>query len=288
MLVGGATLGVTAPAMATPPTPPAPTLTLSAAYPKKGDAVTLTSTLRGCGQGNNASPGTVHFNYAVWDANGQLPQNAAFTAGTFSGDGSSFTVSKTFAPGTFTPGNYTAQAYGNGAPCYSDPNNFVESAYVHFRVVTVPSAPSRPTVVAGNHSLTISWKATAQADGYQFTTNGGKNWSRRTTALTATATGFPNGGVHQVRVRALDGPLIGPISLATAARVGAPAVILPPTVRQGSKGPVVQRLQLLLGIRADGIFGRQTLLVVQGYQAAHYLAADGIVGAATWKSLLHV
>ena len=57
------------------------------------------------------------------------------------------------------------------------------------------------------------------------------------------------------------------------------------TVKYGSKGDTVKELQALLGIKADGVFGKDTLSAVKAYQTAHGLEADGIVGKQTWASL---
>ncbi|WP_066022838.1 MULTISPECIES: GH25 family lysozyme [Clostridium] len=56
--------------------------------------------------------------------------------------------------------------------------------------------------------------------------------------------------------------------------------------------PYVNRLatriiQFRMGIKFDGIFGRQTEAYVKNYQARHGLNHDGIVGNATWSSLLN-
>lgn len=64
-----------------------------------------------------------------------------------------------------------------------------------------------------------------------------------------------------------------------------------PTLRRGMRGPDVIRLQRLLhtaepSIRPDGIFGSRTEAAVRGFQVAHGLDADGIVGARTWGKLL--
>lgn len=59
-----------------------------------------------------------------------------------------------------------------------------------------------------------------------------------------------------------------------------------PTVGYGAQGNITKWIQSKLGINADGIFGRQTLVAVQNFQAGHGLSADGIVGVNTWKALL--
>ena len=60
------------------------------------------------------------------------------------------------------------------------------------------------------------------------------------------------------------------------------------TLRRGSKGSEVKELQYALSLIPDGIFGPVTEEAVKDYQQSHGLEADGIVGAATWKSLLSV
>lgn len=59
-----------------------------------------------------------------------------------------------------------------------------------------------------------------------------------------------------------------------------------PVLRIGSRGEAVARMQRTLGITpADGMFGRVTQFHVEEFQSAHNLAADGIVGRATWAAL---
>lgn len=57
------------------------------------------------------------------------------------------------------------------------------------------------------------------------------------------------------------------------------------TLKYGSKGDEVKKLQTSLGITADGIFGSQTDAAVREYQKANGLTVDGIVGKNTWGSL---
>ncbi|MBQ7153207.1 MAG: peptidoglycan-binding protein, partial [Clostridia bacterium] len=49
------------------------------------------------------------------------------------------------------------------------------------------------------------------------------------------------------------------------------------TIRKGSKGDDVRKLQELLGITADGFFGPITKAAVVAYQSVNGLKADGIV-----------
>lgn len=60
------------------------------------------------------------------------------------------------------------------------------------------------------------------------------------------------------------------------------------TLKKGCTGSDVKRLQELLGITADGIFGAGTAARVVEFQATHGLSPDGIVGAKTWSVLLSV
>ena len=60
-----------------------------------------------------------------------------------------------------------------------------------------------------------------------------------------------------------------------------------PQLEEGVNGESVAAVQKLLGgLTVDGIFGQLTREGVLHFQAAHNLAADGIVGAHTWGSLL--
>ncbi|GAB3874480.1 peptidoglycan-binding domain-containing protein [Terrabacter terrigena] len=58
-------------------------------------------------------------------------------------------------------------------------------------------------------------------------------------------------------------------------------------------GPAVRTLQYMLRasgrtVAADGVLGSGTESAVRGYQAAHGLSADGVVGDNTWYSILPV
>lgn len=56
-------------------------------------------------------------------------------------------------------------------------------------------------------------------------------------------------------------------------------------LKKGSRGDEVATLQEMLGIDADGIFGKKTEDSVKAFQKTHGLVADGIVGAKTWAAL---
>lgn len=57
------------------------------------------------------------------------------------------------------------------------------------------------------------------------------------------------------------------------------------TLRRGSTGPQVVKLQEALGLKADGNFGPGTEEAVRRYQRAKGLTADGIAGPATQRAL---
>lgn len=65
-----------------------------------------------------------------------------------------------------------------------------------------------------------------------------------------------------------------------------------PILRQGITGPAVARVQETLRVRGfyngeiDGIFGPGTEAAVKDFQSSVQLAADGVVGPATWSALL--
>lgn len=63
-----------------------------------------------------------------------------------------------------------------------------------------------------------------------------------------------------------------------------------PTVKLGSTGEAVRRLQTLLNkhgarLKVDGIFGAKTLAAVRAFQKKVHITIDGIVGPQTWGKL---
>ena len=65
---------------------------------------------------------------------------------------------------------------------------------------------------------------------------------------------------------------------------------LPPTtayktVKKGSRGLWVRKIQAALGIQVDGIFGKKTEAALKGWQAANGLQSDGIAGRVTYRAM---
>ena len=60
-----------------------------------------------------------------------------------------------------------------------------------------------------------------------------------------------------------------------------PRAAISTTLRKGSRGDAVKRVQRKLGLAADGVFGSGTEAAIKKWQAANDLVADGIVGPAS-------
>jgi len=59
-----------------------------------------------------------------------------------------------------------------------------------------------------------------------------------------------------------------------------------PTIKRGSRGDYVKKLQTALAVTVDGAFGPATEAAVIAFQKKVGLPADGIVGPYTWEALL--
>jgi len=66
----------------------------------------------------------------------------------------------------------------------------------------------------------------------------------------------------------------------------APRAQITETVRRGSTGDAVKRIQRKLGLVQDGDFGPATERAVMAWQRANGLVADGIVGPKTLEAML--
>lgn len=57
-----------------------------------------------------------------------------------------------------------------------------------------------------------------------------------------------------------------------------------PTIKRGSEGRAVSIWQIIIDVKADGIFGAATQKATKAFQSERGLASDGIVGPKTWKA----
>jgi peptidoglycan hydrolase-like protein with peptidoglycan-binding domain len=93
----------------------------------------------------------------------------------------------------------------------------------------------------------------------------------------------------------VDG-IVGPVTWSALGGDGAE----PPTLSQGSRGTVVEKLQQALNegrgsfapnsnpvLALDGIYGPHTATAVEGAQRLGHISADGIVGLQTWALPVH-
>lgn len=60
------------------------------------------------------------------------------------------------------------------------------------------------------------------------------------------------------------------------------------TIKQGSKGDEVKVLQLVIGVKDDGIFGNNTKSALKKWQKKYGLSSDGIAGAQTWGKMADI
>ena len=59
-----------------------------------------------------------------------------------------------------------------------------------------------------------------------------------------------------------------------------------PTLRQGSRGELVELVQAKVNVTPDGVFGGHTEAAVRQFQRDHALVPDGIVGPRTWAAIV--
>jgi hypothetical protein len=65
----------------------------------------------------------------------------------------------------------------------------------------------------------------------------------------------------------------------------APPALAEKTVERGDRGKTVRKLQRLLHVDADGVFGKGTVRALKRFQRRRHMRADGIAGPATWRAL---
>lgn len=98
----------------------------------------------------------------------------------------------------------------------------------------------------------------------------GKGWARRVEDVRATATAMTGGNASPV----MSSP-------GTMDREADDYV----AVRKGSTGDWVRKVQEVLNIQADGIFGKDTEAALKTWQQAHGLEPDGIAGRNTYRAM---
>jgi peptidoglycan hydrolase-like protein with peptidoglycan-binding domain len=76
-----------------------------------------------------------------------------------------------------------------------------------------------------------------------------------------------------------------PVRLSPTPEEQGEMIPFPGVLRKGSRSSAVKFVQTCVGATGDGIFGRGTRAKVIKWQRAHGLAADGIVGPATWAAM---
>jgi hypothetical protein len=65
----------------------------------------------------------------------------------------------------------------------------------------------------------------------------------------------------------------------------APPALAERTVERGDRGKTVRKLQRLLHVDADGVFGKGTVRALKRFQRRRGMRADGVAGPATWRAL---
>lgn len=61
-----------------------------------------------------------------------------------------------------------------------------------------------------------------------------------------------------------------------------------PTLKAGSKGAAVVRVQKALGVKQTGVFDSATVAAVKAFQRANHLAVTGVVTSSTWGAVVRV
>ena len=84
---------------------------------------------------------------------------------------------------------------------------------------------------------------------------------------------------------ALSGVALAADSGTTASRAEARAAQSGTTLRVGSRGPLVEQIQVKLGVAPTGYYGSLTAQAVKRFQRRRGLTADGVAGPATLRAL---
>jgi len=112
------------------------------------------------------------------------------------------------------------------------------------------------------------------------------------TGLAGLAVTAPGAEAATARAATAGAPTAGAATAPVAAApVAALVAVANPTLRSGSRGAQVTRLQRRLRAlhydvgAVDGVFGGETLHAVYAFQKVQRLGIDGVVGPATWAKL---
>jgi murein DD-endopeptidase MepM/ murein hydrolase activator NlpD len=100
----------------------------------------------------------------------------------------------------------------------------------------------------------------------------------------APATLAPTHSVPEVETVAV--PKEAPVVKEAVPTEPAPAKAAKPTLKVGSRGGAVKKVQAKIGVTADGAFGPKTQAALKAYQTKHGIPATGVVDAATWAKLV--
>jgi peptidoglycan hydrolase-like protein with peptidoglycan-binding domain len=92
---------------------------------------------------------------------------------------------------------------------------------------------------------------------------------------------------YEAAIAILGGKAPAPAAKASTTAAPAPAAKPEPetTVKRGSKGPLVVKLQQALNLNADGDFGPGTEAALKTWQTTNSLTPDGIAGPKTLARL---
>lgn len=80
------------------------------------------------------------------------------------------------------------------------------------------------------------------------------------------------------------------VSATTAPAQAAPTqtTVARRVLRRGMHGADVKRVQRLLHVHADGVYGKRTVAAVKRFQRRHHLRASGVTTSRTWAALLRL
>lgn len=140
------------------------------------------------------------------------------------------------------------------------------------------------------HAYGLALDINAPANGYRANGSAGPHSISNSAGALARSLGFEWGGAWTSPKDYMHFELhLSPAEIRAAPPSAGSSADVPATIRAGSTGTTVATLQrrLYLPVGTPPAFGPVTTAAVEQYQRVHGLAADGIVGPATWAALLH-